>query len=64
MYLECITLTAIVSLALGTKLELSLIISGIRCVVQLSLMVSGSLEWTGGRKPGLELMESFLCTRA
>lgn len=30
---------AAVSLVLGTKLELSLIISGLRCVIQLSLMV-------------------------
>ncbi|KAK4515393.1 Glyco_hydro_35 domain-containing protein [Mucor velutinosus] len=33
-----VLIAAIVSLCLGTKLELSLIISGMRCVVQLSLM--------------------------
>ncbi|KAI7895622.1 uncharacterized protein EV154DRAFT_9798 [Mucor mucedo] len=33
-----VLIAALVSLLLGTKLEIPLIISGIRCVVQLSLM--------------------------
>ncbi|KAI8879141.1 hypothetical protein K501DRAFT_257365 [Backusella circina FSU 941] len=55
-----ILVAAIISLALGTKLELSLIVSGIRCVVQLSLMGMVLDDVLKSKQPGVVILMSVV----